>query len=329
MAHVLLQGRIAADQLQYFQPYADPQWKVSVWDPAQHSPEEFAPLASTANVIVGGNIPVEKWPPAEQLRLFQIPWTGYNFTSPDRMPAGVPVANCYEHESSIAEYVLLGMLEWQIGLRKLDQRFRDTGWGGLFPGGGIFHREVRGTTLGIVGYGHIGEEVAKRAKVFGVRTLGTRRTEMPTPPELDWLGNESQLPELLAQSDFVLIACDLNDDTANLINEETLALMKSDAVLINVSRGGVVEEQALYNALKSKKIGGAIIDVWYNYNQPGEAEVWPSNLPFESLDNVLLSAHECCWTEQLLQRRWQVVADNVRHAMNGEPIQNVVFTGTA
>ena len=104
--------------------------------------------------------------------------------------------------------------------------------------------------------------------------------------------------------------------------------MKSNAVLINVSRGGVVEEQALFNALKSGTIGGAIIDVWYNYNQPGEDEVWPSNLPFQELDNVILTAHESCWTEQLLQRRWQVVADNVRRSMQGVEIQNVVFTGT-
>ncbi len=329
MAHVLLQGRIAADQERYFRYCADEQWQISVWDPSRHNNDEFVSMAETANVIVGGNIPLDKWPPAPQLKLFQIPWTGYNFTSPARMPAGVPVANCFEHETAIAEYSLLAILEWQIGLRKMDQRFRESGWGGLFPGGGLFHQEVKGTTLGIVGYGHIGEEVARRAAAFGIRIIGTRRRQMPTPPELDWLGVESQLPELLAQSDFVLIACDLNDATANLFNEKTFEMMKSTSVLINVSRGGVVEEKALYNALKNGSIGGAVIDVWYNYNQPGEAEVWPSNLPFHELDNVILSGHESGWTEQLLCRRWQVVADNVRRVTKGEAALNVVFTGEA
>lgn len=327
MTHVLLQGRIAADQKSYLKDCADADWQISVWDPARHSPEEFTTMAASANVIVGGNIPLDRWPAVPDLKLFQIPWTGYNFTSKARMPAGVPVANCYEHESAIAEYVLLGILEWQVGLRKMDQRFREFGWDGLYAGGGRFHHEVRGTTLGIVGYGHIGEEVAKRAAPFGIRSIGTRRQQVPAPPELDWLGTESELPNLLAQSDFVLIACDLNDATANLINQHTLAMMKSTGVLINVSRGGVVEEQALYNALESKSIGGAVIDVWYNYNQPGEKEVWPSNFPFQNLDNVILSAHESGWTEQLLQRRWQAVADNIRRVMKGEPAINVVFTG--
>lgn len=329
MATVLLQGRIPADQADCFRRCADADWEILLWDPARHERREFAPLAARANVIVGGNIPLDQWPATPQLKLFQIPWTGYNFTTPARMPAGVPVANCFEHESAIAEYVLLAMLEWQIGLRRMDQRFRDDGWGGLFPGGGIFHREVRATTLGIVGYGHIGEEVARRAAPFQVRCVGVRRTAMPTPPELDWLGGDDQLPALLAQSDFVLIACDLNDATANLINRETLSMMKDSAVLINVSRGGVVDEQALYEALKNRSIGGAVIDVWYNYNQPGEAPVWPSNYPFESLDNVILSGHESGWTDDMVQRRWQVVADNVRRVMSGEAAQNVVFVGQA
>jgi phosphoglycerate dehydrogenase-like enzyme len=329
MAHVLLQGRIAAEQEAYFRSCGEDDWQVSIWEPSQHAVDEFAGLAATADVIVGGNIPLQQWPQTPQLKLFQIPWTGYNFTTPARMPKGVPVANCFEHETGIAEYVLLAMLEWQIGLRKMDRQFRQSGWDGLYPGGGRFHQEVYGSTLGIVGYGHIGEAVARRAAPFGVRCIGTRRTKMGTPPELDWLGTESELPELLAQSDFVLVACDLNDATANLFNADTLSMMKSNAVLINVSRGGVVEEEALYNALKSNSIGGAIIDVWYNYNQPGEDEVWPCNFPFQELDNIILSGHESGWTEQLLHRRWNVVADNVRRVMRGEPAVNVVFVGEA
>jgi len=310
MTHVLLQGRIAAEQEQYFRSCADDDWQISVWEPARHGVEEFAPMASTADVIVGGNIPLQQWPSVPRLKL-----------------AGVPVANCFEHETGIAEYVMLALLEWQIGLRKMDQRFRKSGWDGLYPGGGTFHHEVKGATLGIVGYGHIGEAVARRCAPFGVRCIGTRRRQMATPPELDWLGTESQLPELLAQSDFVLVACDLNDATANLFNQKTLAMMKSTGVLINVSRGGVVDEEALYQALKSKSIGGAVIDVWYNYNQPGEDEVWPCNFPFQELDNIILSGHESGWTEQLLYRRWQVVADNVRRVTHGEAAENVVFTG--
>lgn len=327
MTHVLLQGRIAADQVEYLNTYADGDWRISVWKPTDHSHEEFVELATTADVIVGGNIPLDQWPAVPRLKLFQIPWTGYNFTTPEKMPCGVPVANCYEHESAIAEYVMLAILEWQIGLQKMDAGFRKSGWGGMFPGSGKFHGEVKGVTLGIVGYGHIGEAVVHRAAPFGIRCIGIRRRKMQTSVALDWLGTESQLPELLQQSDFVLIACDLNDATANLINREKLAMMKSTGVLINVSRGGVVEEQALYEALKSKSIGGAVIDVWYNYNQQGQNEVWPCNSPFHQLDNIILSRHESGWTEQLLYRRWQAIAENVRRVIRGENVANVVFVG--
>lgn len=327
--NVLLQGRIAVDQHALFDQLKDDSWTTLVWNPLQHNSDEFAELAKSADVIVGGNIPLDSWPSVPALKLFQIPWAGYNFTSPERMPAGVPVANCYEHESAIAEYVMLAILEWQIGLRIMDERFRREGWGGRYPAGGIFHQEVRGKTLGIVGYGHIGEAIATRANAFDMSIIATRRTQCETPEPLQWLGTEEQLPLLLEQSDFIVLACDLNDATRDLINADTLAQMKSGAVVINVSRGEVIEEDALYEVLKSKRIGGAVLDVWYNYNQVGQPEVWPSNKPFHELDNVILSAHECCWTEAQGQRRWQAVVENIRRIEAGVSPENVVFHGEA
>lgn len=327
MPRILLQGRIPSDHQHIFKQYMEPHWTLLSWDPASDSSQSFAGLAEQADVIVGGNIPLEFWPATPNLKLFQIPWTGYNFTTPAQMPAGIPVANCFEHESSIAEYVMLGILEWQIGLRKMDERFRREGWGGHYPASGIFHNEVRGATLGIFGYGHIGEAVAKRAAAFDMEVIGIRRTKQARPELLSWLGTPEQLPELLRRSDFVLLACDLNDATRNLINKESIDLMQKHAVLINVSRGAVVDEQALFDALKSRSIGGAIIDVWYNYNSPDKDEVWPSNYPFQDLDNIILSAHECGWTESQLHRRWQFVAANVKRIEQGQEPENVVFIG--
>ena len=148
-------------------------------------------------------------------------------------------------------------------------------------------------------------------------------------PPLDWLGTLDDLERLLAESDFVLLACDLNDQTRNLIDAEALSKMRPGAVLINVARGGVVDEIALFQALKNRAIGGAVIDVWYNYNTPGEPEVWPANHPFQGLDNVILSAHESALTDQQLERRWRFVADNLRRAAAGQTPENIIFTGSA
>ena len=176
-------------------------------------------------------------------------------------------------------------------------------------------------------YGQIGAEVAKRANAFGMRVIGVRRRQQPTPAFLDWLGTADRLDELLAESDFVIIACDLNDATRGMIDEGQFAKMKPTGVLINVSRGAVVNEADLFRALEQKRIGGAVIDVWYNYLQPDEPDPWPANFPFEKLDNTILSAPECGWTLEQVARRWSFVARNLNRALKGEPRVNVLCAG--
>lgn len=329
MTRILVQGRIAAPEADRLRAHAAADWSISVWDPGRDPVEAFAPLARDADVIVGGTIPLPAWPPAPRLKLFQIPWTGYDFTSPDQMPAGVPVANTFEHETAIAEYCLLAMLEWRIGLRHMDARWRAKGWGGRQAGHKAHHGEVRGATVGVVGYGHIGHEVAARARAFGMRVIGIRRSARPCPAELDWLGGPQDLHRLLAESDFVIVACDLNAETEGLIDAAALAAMKPDGVIINVARGRVIDEDALFSALSAERIGGAVIDVWYNYNQPGQPPVWPSRHPFQGLGNVLLSAHESGLTEAMHARRWRFVAENIARAAMGETPHNIVFVGAA
>ena len=322
MPTILIQGAIAASRADLARQYAPEDWEVLVWDPGRNAPSDFPAMARQADVIVGGGIPTP-WPDCPRLKLFQIPWTGFDFTSPEKMPSGLPVANTYEHESAMAEYVLLSMLEWQIGLRHMDAEIRAHGWNGYGPGVAPTHGEVMGKTLGIVGYGHIGFETATRANAFGMRCIGIRRSARPCPSELDWLGQPDRLDELLSQSDFVLIACDMNDETRGMIDTARLSAMKPDGVIINVARGKIIDEEALYDALSSRTIGGAVIDTWYNYG----ADTWPSNKPFHELDNVLLSAHRSAVTEEMHRRRWQFVIANCARAINGEQPENIVFTG--
>lgn len=327
MYTVLVQGRIAAPYAPTLKKNLGTEWEVLVWDPARHDPAEFAEMAARADGIVGGGIPLPEWPQTPRLKIFQIPWTGYDFTSPERMPSGVPVCNTFEHEISIAEYIMLAMLEWRIGLRNMDALFRSGGWNGKLPGGGTLHGEVLGSTIGVVGYGHIGHEVAVRARAFGMQVCAVRRSVRPCPKELDWLGTPDRLDELLETSDFVVIACDMNEETIGMIDAARLARMKPEGVLINVARGRVVDEDALFATLQERRIGGAILDVWYNYQQPDQPPVWPSNHPFQDLDNVILSAHESAMTQGQVGRRWQFVARNLNRAATGNALQNVVFTG--
>ena len=156
----------------------------------------------------------------------------------------------------------------------MDAEFRQKGWAGYPAGRGPAHGEVRGRALGVVGYGPIGHEVATRARAFGMHCVGIRRSNVPSPYELEWLGGPECLPELLAASDFVLVAYDMNDEKVGLIGAEQLAQMKLGGVIINVARGRIIDEYALYEALAFKRIGGAIFYTWYSYYAAGEEAVW-------------------------------------------------------
>ena len=220
------------------------------------------------------------------------------------------------------------MLEMKIGLRDMDKRFRAEGWGGRQPGASLFHEEIRSRTVGLIGYGHIGKEIAKRAAAFDMRIIAIRRSQQDAVAPLDWIGTVDQLDKLLTESDFVVVACDMNEDTIGMIGAPQIAKMKPSSIIINVARGRIIAEEALYNALKNKKISGAVLDVWYNYIGNDRENVSPSNLPFEQLDNVILSAHESASAPEQVERRWKFVAENICRAAEGETRENIVFIGS-
>ena len=248
-------------------------------------------------------------PPTPRLTLLQVPGAGYDPIDLAALPKGCTVCNVHEHETGIAEYVLLGMLEWVIGMAAMDRRLRRRDWTGSAVKGGNFHGELAGKTLGIVGFGHIGREVARRARSFGMTVGAITRT--PRPSELaDWVAPMSALEARLPECDFIVIACPLNAETRGLIDRRRLGLMKRSAVLIDVARGDVVAEDALYEALRDRVIAGAVIDTWYVYPAAGEPDPYPSRRPFHELPNVIMTPHASGWTDKV-DRRWRVMADNL------------------
>ena len=261
---------------------------------------------------------------APKLRLVQIPFAGYDWLDSQLLPADSVLCNAFEHEIPIAEYVMLAILQWQIRFAEAAADFKAGSWRFLGPPTGIFHEEAYGKTVGLIGYGHISKEIAKRAAAFGMRTIAVTRTVRETPEPLSWLGTLQNLEALLKESDFVVIAAPLTDETEGLINAETLAQMKPNAVLINVARGKVAVEEDLYKALQQGVIGGAVLDVWYRYPDKQVPSPRPSQWPFHELDNVYMTPHSSAWTKQLLERRWDFVAANLDRLARGDPLENVV-----
>jgi phosphoglycerate dehydrogenase-like enzyme len=324
---VLLAGWVSKGKGPALEAALTTDWTILACDPAEE-PERFRELAPQADAIVGGHINAP-WPATPDLKLFQIPFTGFDFLAPEKLPKGTACCNTYEHESSIAEYILLAMLEWEIGLRHTDRKFREVGWDGKGAAQGPVHGEVRDKVVGIIGHGHIGREVAIRARAFGMTVTGVGRREMETPPELDRYETVGAgLERLLAESDYVVVCCPLNDATRGMMNAERFGQMKPTGVVINVARGPVLEEEALYNALATKQIGGAVIDVWYQYPNAEDRNPPPSRFPFQDLDNLIMTPHNSGWTQEQIDRRWRFVASNLDRLARGEPLLNVVFEGT-
>jgi phosphoglycerate dehydrogenase-like enzyme len=300
-------------------------WRILTWNDGD-DPAQFAEKVVEADAIIAGNIRCD-WPQAPNLKMYQVPFTGVEWLRPEKVPKGCLVCNTYEHEITMAEYVIAGLLEWEIGMRASDLKFREKGWNRLLPGTGVSHGELYGKTVGIVGYGHIGWEVAARAKAFGMRVTAVSRTARETPAPLDGFGTLDELDRLLGESDYVVLTLPLAPETRGMFDTERLGKMKPTGVIINVGRGMVIHEESLYQALVDRRIGGAIIDVWYGYPTVGDLDRVPWNFPFDQLDNIVMTPHNSATSDAMRDRRLSFVARNIDHLARGEALENICFEG--
>ncbi|MFT6580736.1 MAG: phosphoglycerate dehydrogenase-like enzyme [Alphaproteobacteria bacterium] len=302
-------------------------WRILTWTDGEAT-DRFRELLAQAEVVVGGRVDAE-WDPVPGMKLYQVPFTGVEWIGPEDLPKGCMLCNTFEHEITMAEYVMAGLLEWEIGMRASDQHFRKKGWDQHLPGSGVSHGELYQKTVGIVGYGHIGREVAVRAKAFGMKVNAVSRTARDTPAPLDWFGTLDELDRLIAESDYVVVTLPLTRETKDMFDADRFAKMNPSGVIINVGRGRVINEEALYQALADKKIGGAIIDVWYGYPSQQDLDRAPANFPFKDLDNIIMTPHNSATTEAMRLRRLDFVARNIDHLARGEALENVCFEGIA
>lgn len=285
--------------------------------------EERAACLEESQVLVTVRLSADDGP-LSQLRLLHLPVSGLDAIDFGAVPPECPVCNVYEHGVGVSEYVLAAMLEWTVGLAARSARFKAGSWAESPRLSGPLRPELAGRTLALVGYGTIARAVAERAGAFGMRVLAVTRNPESRAGDPVCAGSYARLTEILNQADFVVLALPLDEGTRGLIGREALAAMKPSAVLINVARGPIVDEDALFEALSAGRLGGAVLDTWYSYPAPGRESVRPSRLPFETLDNVLMTPHLGSWSEGLIERRFAVIADNIERLRKGEPLVNLV-----
>ncbi len=280
-----------------------------------------------ADVYVGARLTPEMVRAAPSLRLVQASGAGTDLIAFKALGDATIVANVYEHETSIAEYVLMTMLAMSRELLVTDRDLRQGRWTTPAVDNRLgLHSVLRGRTVGLIGYGHIGRAVARLAGHFGMDTMAVRR-RAPDPAKqsgLTFLGGPEDLPTILSAADFLVVVVPLSEETRGLIGEAELALMKSSAYLINVARGPVVQQGPLYEALAARDIAGAALDVWYRPAPPPEHARLPAGQPFHELDNVVMTPHNSGVTADTFRRRAHKIAENVNKLARGERPDNVV-----
>ena len=267
------------------------------------------------------------FPPAPRLKLLQAAGAGVDRIAFAALPKGAVLANAFGHEEAVAEYCILGMLAWSHDFLEAEQSFRTGSWRMSGRFGAPIHDEIMGKALGIVGLGRIGLATASRAKALGMTVLACTRTiPSPAPASVDAFMPWREIDEFLTLCDYVVIACALTPQTTGLMNAARFSRMKKASVIINVARGEVVDEDALFDALKRKVIAGGVIDAWYRYPSEDDLNLPPSKHPFHELKNVIMTPHSSAWTHGMLDRRWTQIAENLDRLQRGEPLINVVAT---
>jgi phosphoglycerate dehydrogenase-like enzyme len=282
------------------------------------TPQILEAIKDTDVVLLGGNISKEMLNAAKDLKWVHCDMAGVNDSAHSEIfGRGIFLtASAGRSAPVLAEHAFYLALSLIYDSRNLDTQQRSRVWNNLY-------RDRRGLytkTLGVIGLGYTGKAVAKLGKAFGMRVLGYDRNSFETPEGVDQVYFEDRgetIDQLLKESDIVILAVRLSDATFHMINDQTLKLMKPTAYLVNISRGPVVDEKALYDALVHKTIAMAGSDVF-------ETEPLPANSPLWDLPNMVITPHCTPEVPDLTASSLNIICNNIRLYREGKPLLNVL-----
>jgi phosphoglycerate dehydrogenase-like enzyme len=251
-------------------------------------------------------------------RLIQLLSAGYDHLKFDMFPSSCLIAaNQGAYATPMAEHAVAMILSLAKKLRLYHNRMAE----GKFEQMKSITRQIKGATIGIIGFGSIGKEVAKLMHGFDVKIMALN-TSGKTSEEVDFIGTLDDLDHLLIHADFVVISIPLTEETDGLIGKRELEMMKNDAILINVARGPIIKEKDLYEHLKSHPDFSAGIDTWWI--EPFKFGEFKINYPFFELPNLLGSPHNSSMVENIMIEGAGKAAENVKRFLNNEEIKGIV-----
>ncbi|RME84854.1 MAG: hydroxyacid dehydrogenase [Caldilineae bacterium] len=282
-------------------------------------------------ILVAGRPRREELEASPNLRALIIPWAGLPEETAELMAEfpHVSIHNLHYNAAATAETALALLLAAAKFIVPIDRAFRRHDWTLRYELPPIVTLE--GRTACILGFGAIGRRIARYCRALGMEVLALRRRSNVIPTEEDEVEvyGPDALHQVLARSHVLIIAAPLTAETRGLIGAQELSLLRSPALLVNVGRGPIVQEKALYNALKSGQLLAAGIDVWYDYpaDKSQRSHHPPSSLPFHELDNVVMSPHRggAQGTPDSEKRRYAELATVLNAAARGKELPNRII----
>jgi phosphoglycerate dehydrogenase-like enzyme len=272
-----------------------------------------------ADILIGGRLTEEQWNRAERLKWIHVPWAGVNvlLSVEGIRRSDILITNSSGVMSdSVADQVMGYVLMLNRDLHRQVGAQGRREWS-RYELESTRRQILRGKTIAILGYGAIGRAIAQRACGFGMRVVAMKNDTSSIPQGVDAIFGPDQLHELLAGSDYVVVALPLTDATRGVLGDEEFRRMKPTAFLINIARGQIVRETELIEALRSGTIAGAALDVF-------EQEPLPADSPLWGLENVIVTPHSAGGYHGFRQSVVDLFLDNLRRYAGGGPMLNVV-----
>ena len=295
--------------------------------PKAEETEEIKRYLPEVEVVIGGSFSKEDLEQAKKLKLFQIPFVGVDQLDlslyKDRKD--IFICNVHTNRTAVAEHAFALILALAKNIVTNDRDLRLGRWHGFSSKEPTI--QLQGKSLGIIGLGSIGWEIAKIGHALGMKIFSLKREikekDLEKKKILEFLGVNKDLKKVIKESDFIVITVPLTQKTKGLIGKKELKLMQGK-YLVNISRGAVIDEEALFKSLEEHYLSGAAIDTWYKYPTNEQKEILPSQYNFHKLKNVVMSPHTAGYSDRALEENIKSVFDNIVRIYYGEEPENQI-----
>ncbi len=327
--NVLLTKKMMSQDIEYIQSRLSSDVKLIF--PESYDENTLINNVSEAECILGGFFSEGLLLHAKNLKFAQIPWTGVDNLDFDLLQRhNVVVCNSHSNSEVVAEHALAMMMDATKKLSYHDREMRVGNWNRLFPNTqnniSPFSKKITNSKIGIIGFGAIGQHIANMLQGFNCSFhVFSRSGVIAEEFKSDVKGHKiKDFLEEAKDLDVVFVAIPLTKETKGMIDIHFFNAMSIDSILINISRGQVLNPAHLYDALFNKQIGAAAIDTWYNYPSPSNPKVFPSlEFPFHELDNIILSPHRAGYVDSGFPHLNDAI-ENLNRGAKGEPLKNIV-----